>query len=179
MISTIVLFPGNWCSFLENNHDSKPLPQLSFFFFFLRFYQTLHLHNWRTMRAAGKQGGAQNDVFCWQAAVCGPRFTYDRTLSCQNASPQWQDLVTHIHAHTHACMHVQCAHCRHIQVVIETPRSQNNWISVRGIKRNSLSVCLCLLSDSLCKSSLIYIPDRPDVSPICFKTYICVKWVTL
>lgn len=84
---------------------------------------------------------------------------------------------SHTHTHTHACTY--SAHCRHIQVVIETPGSQNNWTSVRGIKRNSPSVCLCLLSDSLCKSSLIYIPDRPDVSPICFKTYICVKWVTL
>lgn len=85
--------------------------------------------------------------------------------------PFLNDKIAHTHMHARTVrVHT---YCRHTQAVKATPRSRNNWISVRGIKI-PLSQCgIYQLSDT--KGSLIYIPDRPDVSPICFKTYICVK----
>lgn len=120
-------------------------------------------HNWRTKREAEKQ----RLFFCerMQSVGWGSVVMYLCT-----ASLQW-----HARSHTHVCM---STHAADTQAMKETP-SKNNWISVRGIKILPSQHGIYLLSDSLCKSSLIYILDRLDVSSICFKTYICVKWMTL
>ena len=82
---------------------------------------------------------------------------------------------SHTHTHTHACTY--SAHCRHIQVVIETPGSQNNWTSVRGIKRNSPSVCcVCYRTASAKAPSSIFLTDLM-FRPFALKhTFVSNEW---
>ena len=82
---------------------------------------------------------------------------------------------------THTYMHTVCTHMLWTCTGCDRNSMKLKQLVFSGRNKNisqSQSV-VYLLPDRLCRSPLIYIPDRPHVSPICFKIYICVKWMTL